>query len=236
MAIAQDVCTFALSQILNDDASSVSSSYDLNLALSTLQYLLDHWQLDPQTALGLQEFVYTPAAGAQTLTIGTGQNIVTLPPPRLEEASFVRLNGVDFLIGFAASFEEYNSQPVKTNQGYPTKCWYNVDTTAQVGTLYLWPAANGCEFHIWTRQVPLAGFASMTLSTTLTLPMGLEKALIDALAAELLDNYNVPEPAYSQQKKKAWLSLRKWKRSNLRINVLQMPSGVANRSANNYTA
>ncbi|MDD5688478.1 MAG: hypothetical protein PHE88_11685 [Elusimicrobia bacterium] len=307
MATAQDICTFALSSILNDDASSTPASSDLNLALSTLTYLMDYWQLDPQTTIGLREFVFTPATGTQSLTIGadisvtltsastvatatttqehgrivgdiviisgaspaayngtytvvsvptsttftyafaggtspaTGTilvsaDITTAMPPRLENASFCRLGGVDFLIGFASAFDEYNSQPVKSNQGYPTKCWYNPQTTSQIARFYLWPASNGAELHLMIRQVPLSGFASMALATTLTLPMGLEKPLIDCLAAELLDSYNVPQPAYSQVKQKAANSLRKWKRSNLEINVLQMPSAVANRSANNYTA
>lgn len=308
MATAQDICTFALGLILNDDATSTPATTDLNLALSTLQYLMDHWQLDPNTTLGLREFTYTPTAGTTSVLIGASLSttltssgttatatttqahgrivgddvvisgatqteyngtytIVTVPtpttftytfagsatspatgtilasadfvtqaPPRIEEASFARLNGVDFLMGFAASFEEYNSQPVKTNQGYPTKCWYNLDTVSQMGRLYLWPASNGAELHLWIRQVPLAGFSSMTLSTTLTLPMGLEKPLIDNLARELLDSYNVPQPSYTQIEKKAYLSLKKWKRSNVKINLLQMPPSVANRAANNYTA
>ena len=236
MATAQDICTYALGLILNDDASSTPVATDLNLALQTLQYLLDHWQLDPQTAIGLQEFVYTPTAGTQSITIGAAGNIITPMPPRIEEASFCRLNGVDFLIGFAASFEEYNSQPVKTNQGYPTKCFFNRDITTGLGTLYMWPASNGSELHLWIRQVPVSGFASMTLSTTLTLPMGLQKPLIDCLAAELLDSYNVPNPAYQQIKVKAANSLRKWKRSNIKINILQMPVSIGRYSANNYTS
>jgi hypothetical protein len=76
----------------------------------------------------------------------------------------------------------------------------------------------------------------MTLSTTLVLPMGLEKALIDNLAMELLDSYNVPNPAYNQIKQKAALSLRKWKRSNLKINLLGMPTSIGRYTANSYTA
>lgn len=310
MATAQDICTFSLGAILNDDASQTPSSSDLNLALSTLTYLLDHLQLDPPSTIGLIEYTYTPTAGDQTMTIGVSQAVtsvtsssttatvtttlphglavgdnvniagatqteyngkyavVTVPssttftytfagslttpatgtilvnpdvvvpelPQRLEESSFCRLNGVDFLMGFAASFEEYNAQPVKTNQGYPTKCFFNRNEIANWGTLYMWPASNGAELHLWVRRTPLAGFSTMTLSTTLTLPMGLEKPLIDILSAELLDAYNVPNPAYMQIKRKAYNSWRKWKRSNLQINMLQMPQSIGRYTANNYTA
>ena len=236
MATAQDICSYALSQILNDDATQTPATTDLNLALTTLKYLMDHWQLDPQTTLGLQEFVYTPAAGTQSFTIGATGAVVTQMPPRIESASFVRLNGVDFLIGFAANFDDYNSQPVKTTQGYPTKCWYNPNTDTQLGTFYMWPASNGGELHLWIRQNPLSGFNSLTLSSTLTLPMGLQKVLIDNLAAEMLDSYNVPAQAYQQIKRKAALSLKKWKRPNIRVGTLNMPTSTARTSANNYTA
>jgi hypothetical protein len=307
MAIAQDICTLALGDILNDDATSTPASSDLNLALTKLIDVLDFLQLDPETSLGLQEFVYTPALGTQSITIGNADtitltsvgtaatatflnnhgfivgdiiniagatptaynglyavatvpssttltytfaggtspatgtitaspNIVTQAPVRLEEASFVRLGGVDFLLGMAPSFEEYNINPVKTIQGYPTQCWYNQDTTSGIGRLYLYPASNGADLHLWMRQVVLAGFSTMTLATTLTLPMGLKKVLCDILAGQLLDSYNVPEPSYSKLEKKAALSLRKFKRANVKINILTMPISIAQRTANRYTS
>lgn len=76
----------------------------------------------------------------------------------------------------------------------------------------------------------------MTLSTTLTLPIGLQKMLIDILAAELLDTFNVPQPAYGNIKQKGANSMRKWKRSNLQINMLNMPISIGRYTANNYTA
>lgn len=309
MTVAQDICSLALNQILNDDATQTPSSADLNLCLSVLIYLLDHLQLDPQMTVGLKEYIYTPAIGDQKLTIGVPLSttsvtsssttatvttvlphglsvgdyvniagaspaayngkyvIATVPttttftysfaggtspatgtilvnpdvvtpfmPQRIEEASFCRLNGVDFLIGLAASFEEYDSQPVKTNQGYPTKCFFNRNEISNYGTFFMWPASNGAELHFMIRHQTLAGFQTMTLSTTLTLPIGLQKMLIDILAAELLDTYNVPQPAYSQIKQKGANSMRKWKRSNVQINMLNMPISIGRYTANNYTA
>jgi len=315
MATAQTVVTLSLGQILNDDASQTPATTDLNLGLSLLQNLLDQnlldqFQLDPPSTIGLREYTYTPTAGDQTMTIGISvavtsvtsssttatvtttlphgfavddyvniagavqteyngrYQVVTVPtsttftytfagsgtspatgtitvdpdvitdelPQRLEESSFCRLNGVDFLIGFAPSFEEYNSQPVKTNQGYPTRCFYNRNEFNQWGTLYMWPASNGAELHLWVRRVMLAGFSSMTLSTTLTLPPGLQKTLVDCLSAEMLASYSVPEPTYSQIMRKASASLRKLKRSNLQIKTLDMPIYVNGRPANTYTA
>lgn len=191
------------------------------------------------TVPSLTTFTYTFAGSLTSPATGSplvSPNIVTPMPVRLEESSFCRLGGVDFLIGFAPSFEDYNAQPIKSNQGYPTKCWYNTDTTSQIGRLYLWPASNGAELHIWIRQVPVSGFSTLALGTTLTLPMGAKKMLVDILSGEMLDSYNVPNPAYNQIKQKAMLSLRKWKRANVRIRELMMPSNLGRFTANSYTS
>lgn len=297
MATAQDIITFTLSQILNDDATQTPAAADLNFGLSTFQYLLDHLELDPETSTGLKELVFTPQAGYQTITIAAGipttitsasttatatttlphyrnvgdrvvisgatqteyngsYTIVSVPtsttftytfagsitspatgtivtsgdinatmPPRIELSSFQRLSGLDIPIIWAASFEEYTRQPVKSNQGWAMKYFYMPENT-NIGTLYMWPASNGAELHLWARIDPLVNFSSMTLSTVLTLPVGVEKVFIDILAAELLDSYNVPEPQYQRIKQKGFNSLRKWKRMNLRIASLQMPRAI----------
>lgn len=297
MATAETVVTLSLQQILNDDATATPSSSDLNLGLTYLINLLDHFQLSPQDTVGMREHVYTPTSGDQYVTIGSAHAVTTMTqtgttvtvtttvahgfvtgskvviagaaqtgynglqtitvtadttftfgataglttpatgtitagaqitapmPQRIEESSFCRLNGVDFPIGFAPSFETYTAQPIKSTQGYPSKCYY-LPSNTNIGTLYLWPASNGAELHLWVRETPVNGFASMTLSSLMTLPMGMQKVLVDCLAAEMLDSFNVPETAYSKIKIKAANSLRTWKRANIKIATLGMPMGV----------
>lgn len=297
MATAQTVISLALNQILNDDATATPSTADLNLGLTTLQYLLDHLGLDPQTTIGLKELIFTPTAGYQTITISAGISttltsigttatattatphyravgdrvvisgatqteyngavtIVTVPtattftyafagsitspatgtiltsgdinavmPVRIENSSFQRLNGLDIPIIWAADFNEYTRQPVKSNQGWAMKYYWMPQNTG-VGTLYMWPASNGAELHLWCRTDPVVNYDSLALATNMTLGAGVQKVLVDILAAELLDSFNVPNPNYIQLKQKGANSLRKWKRMNLRIGQLQMPRGI----------
>lgn len=306
MATAGQIITKALQQILNEDTNTTTTASDSSLGLSFLIDLLDLMQLSPQDTVGLREYVYTPTAGDQYVTIGsshavtsmtqtgatvtvtatvdhgfsTGSKVViagavetgynglqtitvtsdsvftfeataglttpatgtitagaqiTAPmPQRIETSSFSRLNGVDYLIGFAPSLEIYNSQTVKSNQGYPSQCYY-LPSNTNIGTLYLWPASNGAELHLWVRETPINGFASMGLSTVLSLPMGMQKVLVDCLSAELLDLYGTPEPEYSRFKRKAANSLRTWKRANIKIGTLSMPTGVRNYGNNEFT-
>lgn len=182
-------------------------------------------------------FTFEAAAGLTSPATGTitaGAQITAPMPQRIEESSFCRLSGVDYPMGFAASFEGYTRQPVKTTQGFPAKCFYLASNT-NIGTFYLWPASNGAELHLWVRETPINGFLSMTLSSLLTLPMGMQKVLVDCLAAELLDSFNVPETAYSKIKIKAANSLRVWKRANLKVQTLGMPVGVGGYRSNSYT-
>lgn len=312
MTTPTDIITLALQNLVNDDSTATPTNDDLSLGLSYFINLCDYLQLDPASAIGLEEYVYTPTAGDQSFTVGASKSVTTLTsssttatatvadhgfvnstnstynpyvnisgatptayngryqitvvdantftytfaggtspatgtiscdadiitnmPPRVEESSFVRLGGVDFLIGFASSFEEYNAQPVKTNQGYPTKAFYMPNTYSNWATMYLWPASNGAEVHLWIRQEALANFSSMTLTTTLILPMGTQKPLIDILAAELCDPFNILDPMYTRLKQKGANSIRKLKNSRLKIAELSMPANLGRFTANNYTA
>jgi hypothetical protein len=182
-------------------------------------------------------FTFESAAGLTTPATGTilaGAQITAPMPQRIEDGSFCRFGGTDYLIGFAPSFDEYSGQPVKTTEGYPSKCFY-LQSNTNIGTLYLWPASNGAELHLWVRETPVNGFASMTLTSTLTLPMGLQKVLVDCLAAELMDIFGVQEPEYSRIRIKANNSLRVWKRSNLKVSTLRMPVGVGSYTSNAFT-
>jgi len=182
-------------------------------------------------------FTFESTAGLTTPATGTilaGAQITAPMPQRIEEGSFCRFGGTDFLIGFAPSFEEYSGQSVKTTEGYPSKCFY-LQSNTNIGTLYLWPASNGAELHLLVRETPVNGFASMTLTSTLTLPMGMQKVLVDCLAAELMDIFGVQEPEYSRIRVKANNSLRTWKRANLKVGVLGMPTGVGGYRNNAYT-
>jgi hypothetical protein len=112
----------------------------------------------------------TPATG----TILTAGDINASMPVRIEASSFQRLSGLDIPIIWAASFEEYTRQPVKSNQGWAMKYYYMAENT-NIGTLYMWPASNGAELHLWVRTDAVVNYDTMTLSTTLTLAPGVKK-------------------------------------------------------------
>lgn len=231
MTTAATIVNRAL-EILNVYAPGMSAPApeDSDLGLRALKTLLDAWQLDPQMTLGSQEFVYTPTGGQQTITIGaTGQIVTARQPVSITMASFYRMNGVDRPVGIANSLEEYTAQANKAVQSLQPFIYYQRNNT-DVGTIYLWPAANGqYELHLFGQQEVVGGYSSMTLVTDLTLPNGYQKWLEDLLAFDLVEDYSVNSQVMERLKRRAEVATRRLKRANFVSHQLQQPVEVPRR-------
>lgn len=230
MTTAADIANRAL-EILNiyPPGASQPAPEDTDLGVRALVTLLDAFQLDPQAVIGLREYVYTPSGGQQTVTIGPSGQIVATQPVTIEPSSFYRQNGVDRPIGIANSFEEYAAQANKAVQSLQPFIYYMRGNDGQ-GTIYLWPAANGSyELHLWARQEVISGYASITPTTTLTLPNGYRKWLEDILAFDLCEDYSVPTESMARLEKRAGVATRRLKRANFVSHQLQQPVEVPRR-------
>lgn len=225
MTTARDIVDRALEIVQVKATGQDSSGEDSSLGLRVLTSLLDGLQLDPNATLGLEELTYTPAAGTQSFTIGTAGNIATTMPVRIDRSSFMRINNADYRIWFADSFEEYTEKRDKSLQGYAC-CAYWMPKNTGLGTLYLYPAANGAEFHLWVDQEVVDGFDSMTLSTVLTLPRGYRWMLEYLLADKLTIDYRVDQNLAMAIRAEAGIALRRLKRTNKRVPQLTMPRGT----------
>lgn len=237
MTTARDIVNRALEHLNVLGLGQTASAEDADVGLRALAELLDQMQLDPQMVIGLQEYVYSPPGGTASFTIGpTGQVSATTMPARLELSSFYRVNGVDKPVGIANSLDEYNSQPSKTSQGLPLFIAYNRNDSTLNGTVYLSPASNGTyELHLWARQDVVAGYQSLTLSTSLTLPNGFKRTLGWILAEELLIDYTIDPSTAVMIRQMAANARRKIKQSNYVSGQLQMPVGVIPRRFYNIT-
>ncbi len=221
MTTVADIVNRAFEIIGVNAAGESTATADSNLAVNALVSLLDLWQLDPQSVVGLQELTYTPAAGAKTVTIGAAGQIVSAMPARIEPSSFYRINGIDMPLAIADSFDEYAAIAAKSTQGPPSIA-YLMRGNTEVGTLYLGPASDGTyELHLWVPQQNVQGFATLTSGTTLTLPNGYKKMLEDNLAEELLTSFSVPDVIGTKVMRAAARSRRKVKRGNFVSHQLQ---------------
>lgn len=198
---------------------------DADVCVRALASMLDAWQLDPQTTIGLQLLTFTPTAGQQTVTLGDDEDnpsdIVVKMPVSLELSSVYRMNQVDMPIGFANSFDEYAAQASKFVQGLPTCCYYMRGNNG-IGTLYLWPAANGLyQLRLQARQDTIIGYESLTLNSDLTLPNGYRDALEKCLAEEVKLSFRVAPVVAAQVQQKAAGAMRRLKRANFVSHQIQ---------------
>lgn len=204
-------------------AGQATSADDSDVCIRALVSLLDSWQLDPQTTIGLTELVYTPIGGQNTITIGPTGQIVAPMPARFELSSFYRNGQVDTPLGIANSQDEYNAQPVKTVTGLPRFIYYERGNSG-IGTIYLYPASmGGIELHLWVRQDVVGGYQSLTPNTDLVLPNGYRNALEWCLAEEVQSDFGNSD---GDVVRKAALIRRKLKRSNFISGQLQPRFGL----------
>lgn len=207
----------ALEHIQIKAPGETTSAGDADAGLRALTSLLDSANLMPQAVIGLTELVFTPAAGAQTVTIGptsdTPPDIIASMPVRLEQASFYRVGDVDELLPLCPSFEEYTNRCTKTVQGHPDACYYMRGD--EVGTLYLWPASDGSvELHLWVQREVITGQTDLALADVLTLPPGYRMWLEYAVASEVCATFNRPPLVAAFVERRAGMALAKVKRAN----------------------
>lgn len=238
MTVQASVIVNRALEILNVFAPGMAApaAEDSDLGIRALKTLLDAFQLDPQAVIGLQEFVYTPTGGQQTITIGaTGQIVTTRQPARIELSSFYRLNGVDRPVGIANSFEEYTAQANKSVQSLQPFIYY-MRNDSDVGTIYLWPASNGSyELHLFASQEVVSGYNTLTLTSNLSLPNGYQKWLEDILAYDLCEDYSVPTEVMARLEKRASRASARLKRANFVSRQLQQPVEVPRRRVYSIT-
>jgi hypothetical protein len=207
----------ALEHIQIKAPGETTTADDADVGLRALTSLLDAAQLGPQNVIGLTELTFTPAAGAQTVTIGptavSPPDIIATMPVRLDPSSFYRINDVDELLPLCDSFEEYTERCSKTVQGHPGVCFYmRGDDT---GTLYLWPAADGTtELHLWVQREVITGQTDLALADTLKLPPGYRMWLEYAVATELCPAFNRPPAITGYVGQRANQAQRMLKRAN----------------------
>jgi hypothetical protein len=187
------------------------------LALRHLNRMLDTWKLHGLFAYAVSEQVFSLTSAMQTRTIGSGGQVNTTRPIRVETGSFVRVSSVDTPLRIA-SRDQWGSIDLKTLAGAPPE-WVYYEATSPLGILHFWPQAD-CEVHLML-QTQLTAFAD--LATNYTLPPGYEEALELSLAERLCASFSRPVPA--DLKISAANARRAIKVANNQVPELEIPSG-----------
>lgn len=200
-------------------------SEDYNDALADMQDMLAQWQRKRWLVWNLTDS-YITSTGAQSYTIGTGQDFNIARPDRIESA-FLRQtvnsvpNRVDYMLTILESREDYNRITLKTLQSQSFCIFY--DSAYPVGNIFPWPVpqANTYEVHI-SVKTPLTLFS--TFSEVINMPAEYIPALKWNLAVRLRVAYQLPiDPALVALAKD---SLNLIRNANTQIPSLQMPLDI----------
>lgn len=157
-------------------------------ALIKLNELLEAWSLERLMIYAINEVTKTLTGADATYTIGSGGDINTSRPLRIEEAVLRDAQNLDLPMRIL-TLEEYSSIALKSTTSTYSR-WLYYDNAYPLGTITLWPVPSTSDktLHLWLWQ-PLTSVAS--LDTSLNLPPGYTRALRTHLAADLAPEYGV---------------------------------------------
>lgn len=130
---------------------------------------------------------YFTVSAATSYTIGSGQSLNTTRPIKIV-AAFFRSGDIDYPLEIISD-EQYESITLKTLQSdFP--CYLNYDNAYPYGTIRLYPQGAG-QLHLLSEK-PIGNIASLT--TTVDLPPGWNRAIRSNLAIEMEPEYGVGVP------------------------------------------
>ena len=217
--IARDIIYRALRLIGAYGSGETPSADDADVCLKAMNSMLDSWSTERLFVYAMTSEQFALTVGQAQYTIGTGGDFNTTRPQKVDDSSFIRLNGSDYLLT-EISESQYSSIVAKTAQSIPDKYFYNA--TSSLGQLNLYPVPDqAMTLHLKSWK-PLSSFAS--LNTDVTFAPGYQRALEYSLAEEISPEFDIPVPASVERI--ARQSRASVKRMNSPLPILAVPVGI----------
>ena len=158
--------------------------------LVALNSMLDSWSIERLFAYYLVQETLTLAANKATYTMGSGGDLNTVRPTRIEDDCYVTFAGIDYKVR-VINVDAFAGIPAKTVQSN-IPMWMYVSYQNPLVNLTLYPVPNTAgTMQIWSRK-QLQQFA--TLTDVLALPPGNERAITYSLAEEFGPEFGVEVP------------------------------------------
>lgn len=176
MTTAADLINAGMRRLRIIDIDSTADATQLANGLLALNAMIDEWNAQKLTLYEEKELSALTLTGATSYTIGSGGALSTTRPERIISA-YYRLNSVDEAPLKIVNKAEWDRLASKTESGTPELLWY--DMAYPLGVLHLWPNPSSGSLYL-TVALQLTEFAAT--STSVSLPAGYRKALIDNFA------------------------------------------------------
>jgi hypothetical protein len=185
MTTALTLITDALIEIGAHDLGQTVPAEDAALGLRYLNRIMERWSNSPGLFPVLPE-ISVPMSGAASYTIGPTGDVVSTRPLRIDRATFV-LGEVEYPVN-VLSRQEWDAIAVKNVTGSPVSdVWFDASVTN--ARIYTYPIADTGTLKLDAPTL-LTTFAST--STTLTLPVGYESAIVLTLASDIAGAFQRP--------------------------------------------
>ena len=223
MATAQTIIDRAarlIGAVSSGESPTTDESAD---CLTALNAMVDSWNTDRLVIYALADVTKTLTSNDGSYTIGSGGDINTTRPLRIEGA-YVTDSGTDVPVEVVDS-NAWDSIPLKTTTAnYPSLLYY--EPAYPLGIVHLWPVPTSTDVLTLSVLSQLSSFA--TVGTSVSLPPGYERALAYNLAIEIAPEFGRPVPA--EVAKIARDSLASIKRVNHKPPMLQIEFAEGRRS------
>jgi hypothetical protein len=178
-----DIIKQAFSKIGVIGSGETPSADDANSARKLLNQMLDLWTLNGLMCYCNKNDTLTLTSGTSSYTIGSGGNINTHRPNRIDCVT-VNDGTNDYAVEIVTN-EEYRKIYDKTTTGTPSKIMYNPEYP--LGKIYLWPIPDAADVLTVSHRLQLSQMSSLV--EDFSLPEGYELCITYNLALLLADEY-----------------------------------------------
>lgn len=168
-------------------STETPKDHDSNISFSVLNSMLDLWNTEKLLVFQFQDETHTLTPGAGSYTIGSGGDIDTVRPVRIQGA-YVRDSGGNDTTLDIINKDDYDGILDKSQGGLSNALFY--DPAYPLGTINLYRIPDAAStLHIKTWR-PFSSYA--TLATNKVLPPGYDQLLVYNLSVLLGAEFNSP--------------------------------------------
>lgn len=164
---------------------------EANNALQSLNDMIDSWSNERLTIYSIVREVFALVGGQQTYTFGSGGNFNSARPVLIENA-LLQLPGSNPIVEIPVDIlnkDQYSGALIKTLMSAFPLCLYN-DDSFPLANINVYPVPSAaCNLVLYSAK-PLTQIASLT--TTIILPPGYQRAIKYNLVIDLAPEYGRP--------------------------------------------